>query len=155
MDCWIFLDEDFKTIDDFEDAKYIFIPSECWISFLHEYETIFDTSALGSDTWFVWDYSWTEVESDELLTKLNAIKEKLEKEPMQSTQKDNAKLSDSSCNKTKLTYKVVIEDVSGSTIRLDCTADNITDALHTIATVADPNIFGKRAKKFSIEIVSE
>lgn len=152
---WIFLNEDFKTTDDFEDAKYIFIHSESWSYFLSEYEDIYDTSALNSDTWFIWDYVWTEVESDELLTKLNAIKKELEKESVSCTQKDNAKLPESSCNKTKQTYKVVIEDMLGSAFYLDCSSDNITDALHTIATAADPNIFGKSARKFTIEVIRE
>lgn len=152
---WIFLNEDFQTTDDFEDAKYIFVFSESWSYFLSEYESIYDTSALSSDTWFIWDYVWTEVESDELLTKLNAIKKELEKESVPCAQKDNTKLPESSCNKAKQTYKVVIENTFGSTFYLDCTSDNITDALHTIATVADPNIFGKRAKKFIIEVVRE
>ena len=157
---WIFLDKNFQTTDDFEYAEYIFIPSKSWDSFLEEYSGIYNTECLCSDTWFLWNedtFQWIEIQSydDDLLTKLNTIKEKLEKEPTQSAQKDNAELPESFCNKTKQIYKVVIEDMQGSTIYLDCATDNITDALHTIATAAEPNIFGKRAKKFTIEVIRE
>lgn len=149
---WIFLDKNFQTIEDFEDAKYIFIFSEFWSDFLNEYDGIYTTCDLCSNTWFVWEGVWRKVESNELLAKLNTIT-KLKNQ--YNTPKVNTELSEPSCNKTKQIYKVVIENMSGSTIRLDCATDNITDALHAIATAADPNIFGKRAKKFTIEVVRE
>lgn len=154
MDCWIFLNENFQTTEDFEDSKYVFIFSEFWSNFLSEYEGIYDTTDLCSNTWLVWEGVWRTVESNELLAKLNAIKEELKKNQY-NTPKVNTKLPESSYNKNSQIYKVIIEDMSGSTIRLDCATNNITDALHAIATAADPNIFGKRVKKFTIEVIRE
>lgn len=91
---WIFLNEKCQVTDDFEEAEYIFIPSETWSSFLDEYSGLYDIKELYPDTWYLFDgldYRWIEV-SGELLTTLNTIKEELKKN-QDNASKVNTELS--------------------------------------------------------------
>ena len=146
---WIFLDENYQQTENFDDASFIYIYPDKLQDFVRKYNKEFNCDSITEEeAWFIWNYNgyrWEQTTDKSMLTILNQTKEELE-----------GKLKKNSfTDKITTLYKVAVEVEPVGIVYLDCLTSNIEEAVAAISLAADPNIFGKRAKKFTIEVVRE
>lgn len=150
MKTWLFMKDIETKTDDFDDAQYIYIPSEAMDTFCKDYFK-YDLTTIIEDCWLEWDgeiYEWCTVTTEDTLTRLNKMKAAIEEGEI----KETSTIKPFTDEIPKPLYKVAVEIEPIGIVYLDCITENITDALNAISTAADANIFGKRAKKFTIEV---
>lgn len=150
MKTWLFMKDTETKTDDFDDAQYIYIPSEVMDTFCKDYFK-YDLTTIIEDCWLEWDgteYEWRMVKTEKTLHRLNQVKSAIEKSEIEET----TAIEPFTDKIPKPLYKVAVEIEPIGVVYLDCITENITDALNAISTAADANIFGKRAKKFTIEV---
>lgn len=150
MKTWLFMKDIETKTSNFNDAQYIYIPSEVMDIFCNDYAS-YDLETIIEDCWLEWDgeiYEWCMVRTEDTLHHLNQVKAAIEKSEVEET----STIEPFTDKIPKPLYKVAVEIEPIGTVYLDCVTENITDALNAISTAADANIFGKRAKKFTIEV---
>lgn len=150
MKTWLFMKDIETKTSNFDDAQYIYIPSEAMDTFCNDYAA-YDLETVIENCWLEWngiEYEWNMVKTEKTLHRLNQVKSAIEKSEVEET----STIKPFTDEIPKPLYKVAVEIEPVGTVYLDCVTENITDALNAIATAADLNIFGKRAKKFTIEV---
>lgn len=150
MKTWLFMKDTETKTDDFDNARYIYIPSEAMDNFLKDFFK-YDLTTIIEDCWLEWNglsYEWSMVTYEDILARLNQVKSAIEKNEAEGV----STIEPFTDKIPKPLYKVAVEIEPIGVVYLDCITENITDALNAISTAADANIFGKRAKKFTIEV---
>ena len=148
---WIFLDENYNKTPDFaEDSIYCYVKEGKLQELKDEYDVEFNCEDILEDCWMKWSqigFTWSVVADSTIERNCDEALKRWEKLSGEKTPPFTDKIT--------TLYKVAVEVEPVGTVYLDCVTSNIDEAVAAISLAANANIFGKRAKRFTIEVVRE